>query len=33
LLYIVVQLGCELRDVLFRNPREAVAHLAVARRR
>ena len=33
LLYVVVQLGCELRDLVFRNPREAVAHLAVARRR
>jgi SAM-dependent methyltransferase len=33
LLYIVIQLFCELMDRLFRNPRETVSHLAVARRR
>jgi len=32
-LYVVVQLGCELMERLFSNPRESVSHLAVARRR
>ena len=33
LLYVIVQLGCELLDRLFFDPREVLAHLVVARRR
>ncbi|HTR97809.1 MAG TPA: methyltransferase domain-containing protein [Candidatus Acidoferrales bacterium] len=32
-LYVVVQLGCELLDRAFFDPREVLAHLVVARRR
>ncbi len=31
-LYVVIQLGCELLDRLFFDPREVLAHLVVARR-
>jgi len=33
LLYVVVQLGCAALDRLWRDPREVLAHLVVARRR
>lgn len=33
LLYVLVQLGCELLDRLFFDPREVLAHVVVARRR
>ena len=33
LLYVMIQLGCELLDRLFFDPREVLAHLVVAQRR
>ncbi len=32
-LYAAIQLGCQLLDLLFRDPREVLSHLVVARRR
>jgi SAM-dependent methyltransferase len=33
ILYVVIQVGCEILDRIFFNPREVLSHLAVARRR